>query len=463
MERDTYALYNTLGVQKTATEEEIKKAYRRLALRFHPDKNPNATDQVRTSFNISLVIRKEELMILRTPWYPINFKAITHAYEILSDPKKRQVYDKYGEMGISMLDSVAGFLLDPEIQGPLCMLFTTISLLIILIILFFIFLSIRVDGSVSWSYGVVFIPIWIEDIILFFVLIAYANARKDPSEEGDIDDEYEDLYSQDPGVREQAREARRKQQKTLSRTRNFLHNAYLIMILLFQVFIVLRADKLISWRAVIIFVPYFIVEAINLFPNFVEYRDLLRSARVLDVNGNPSIYLKIKCFFDTFWWFAIRVALSILIVLRIDEVIIWSWGIVFIPLYLIAVRYGLRLLWQWWSLRRAEPLQNKGKVDVIVGAVTFFVVGSLFYTVVGLLASRLDGNTGIKLSSILIPVFITMSLILCCTGCCLPCILLAWNGDDLENGSDSAFKTIDKRITYPTAAGPSTAFASGSN
>ncbi|CAG8561644.1 31601_t:CDS:10 [Gigaspora margarita] len=435
MERDTYALYHTLGVQKAATEEEIKKAYRRLALRYHPDKNPNATDQ-----------------------------AITHAYEILGDSKKRQVYDKYGEMGISMLDSVAGFLLDPEIQGPLCMLFTILSILIILIILFFVFLSIRVDGTVSWSYGIVFIPIWIEDIILFLVLIAYANARKDPSEDTDNDDEYEGLYHQDPEVREQAREARRKQLKALYRTRNFLHNAYLILIVLFEAFIVLRADGKISWSAAIIFAPYFIVEAINLYPNFIEFLDQLKSSRVLDINGNPSIYLKFKCFFDTFWWFAIRISFAILIVLKIDEIIIGSWAIVFIPFYLVGIKYGLRILWLWWNLRRTtEPLQNKGKVDVVVGAISLIVVGTLCYTVVGLLASRLDGNTGIKVSSILIPVFITLSFVFCCTGCCLPCILLVWNADDFESGSDPSLKTHDKRITYPTAAGPSNSFASGSN
>ncbi|CAG8545835.1 4022_t:CDS:2, partial [Racocetra fulgida] len=361
MERDTYALYHTLGVQKTATEEEIKKAYRRLALRYHPDKNPSATDQ-----------------------------AITHAYEILSDPKKRQVYDKYGEMGISMLDSVA-------------------------------------DGSVSWSYGVVFIPIWIEDALLFFVFIAYANARKDSSEIDD--DDYEGLYHQDPEVREQAREARRKQLRALSRTRNFLYNVYLVMILLFQVFIVLRADSIITWKAAMIFAPYFVVEAINLYPTFLVYLDRLKTPIVLDVNGNPSLYLKFKCFFDTFWWFAIRVSLAILIVLKIDQILICDWAVIFIPLYLVGIRYGLQILWLWWNLRRTEPLQNKGRVDVIVGAVSFIIVGSLSYIVIGLLASRLD----------------------------------AWNVDDLENGSDSAFKTHDKRITYPTAAGPSTSFASGSN
>jgi len=78
--------YQILGVQKTATEDEIKKAFRKLALKWHPDRNPDNKKQA------------EE-----------KFKAIAEAYEVLNDPKKKAVYDKYGEEGLK-----AGF--GPE--GP---------------------------------------------------------------------------------------------------------------------------------------------------------------------------------------------------------------------------------------------------------------------------------------------------------------------------------------------------------
>jgi len=68
--------YEVLGVPKGATKEEIKKAYRKLALQFHPDKNAGNKEA-------------EE-----------KFKEATEAYDVLSDDKKRQTYDQYGFAGI---------------------------------------------------------------------------------------------------------------------------------------------------------------------------------------------------------------------------------------------------------------------------------------------------------------------------------------------------------------------------
>jgi molecular chaperone DnaJ len=64
--------YEILGVERGAAEEEIKKAYRKLAVKYHPDKNPGDKTA-------------EE-----------QFKELGHAYEILSDPQKRAAYDQYG-------------------------------------------------------------------------------------------------------------------------------------------------------------------------------------------------------------------------------------------------------------------------------------------------------------------------------------------------------------------------------
>ena len=68
--------YVTLGVERTAADDDIKKAYRKLAMTFHPDRNGGSKDA-------------EE-----------KFKEITEAYDVLRDPQKRATYDRYGEAGL---------------------------------------------------------------------------------------------------------------------------------------------------------------------------------------------------------------------------------------------------------------------------------------------------------------------------------------------------------------------------
>ncbi|CCU77402.1 unnamed protein product [Blumeria hordei] len=65
-------LYNHLGIQPEATQDEIKKAYRKMALKHHPDKNKDNSSSAE------------------------KFKEVSQAYEILSDPEKRSIYDQYG-------------------------------------------------------------------------------------------------------------------------------------------------------------------------------------------------------------------------------------------------------------------------------------------------------------------------------------------------------------------------------
>ncbi len=69
--------YQTLGVSEGASAEEIKKAYRKKALKYHPDKNPDDA-------------QAEE-----------QFKKISEAYDVLGDPQKRELYDRYGEAGVN--------------------------------------------------------------------------------------------------------------------------------------------------------------------------------------------------------------------------------------------------------------------------------------------------------------------------------------------------------------------------
>ncbi|KAG7463988.1 hypothetical protein MATL_G00182520 [Megalops atlanticus] len=78
--------YDILGVSQDASSEDVKKAYRKLALKWHPDKNPDNKEEAER-----------------------KFKEIAEAYEVLSDSSKREAYDRYGKQGMHSAWSEGGF------------------------------------------------------------------------------------------------------------------------------------------------------------------------------------------------------------------------------------------------------------------------------------------------------------------------------------------------------------------
>ncbi|KAM1960860.1 hypothetical protein FF2_020891 [Malus domestica] len=73
--------YSVLRVNRNATQEDLKKAYKKLAMRWHPDKNPVDNEEAEA-----------------------KFKQVCQAYDVLSDPQRRQIYDIYGEEGLNCGD-----------------------------------------------------------------------------------------------------------------------------------------------------------------------------------------------------------------------------------------------------------------------------------------------------------------------------------------------------------------------
>lgn len=94
--------YEILGVKKTDSEAEIKKAYRKQALQWHPDKNQD---------------KKEEA--------EQKFKEINEAYQVLSDAKKRQTYDQFGHAAFDPASGMGGNPFSGQHTGPFTWTYTT--------------------------------------------------------------------------------------------------------------------------------------------------------------------------------------------------------------------------------------------------------------------------------------------------------------------------------------------------
>ncbi|ESL11588.1 heat shock protein [Trypanosoma rangeli SC58] len=149
------SLYATLEVSRDATPQEIKKAYHKMAFRFHPDKTGGTTAE--------------------------QFKLIKDAQSILSDPDQRRVYDMFGRMGV---DSIRQFgdVPVPLTPGAIRGVMFFASFWIFLLLLTVVLVIVRLDYNKSWPWAVVFVPLWVALIPLLLiggVLLFYGTTRRE--------------------------------------------------------------------------------------------------------------------------------------------------------------------------------------------------------------------------------------------------------------------------------------------
>ncbi|KAF9365025.1 hypothetical protein BGX34_011697 [Mortierella sp. NVP85] len=405
METDTVHLYRILGVPKAASPDAIRKAYRRLALRYHPDKvNP-----------------------IEVPDHQTRFQEISIAYQVLSDPKKRRLYDKYGMSGVKMAESDVGSMLI-NMERTLYSTAITLTLVITLTIVFLILLSRQVDGKADWNYFTVFTPIWILDLLIVYTIFQM-NAQKAKDDEEASNALDEEGGGQEPMTADQRDDRRRQQIKRCKRDRSLVKLLRLTGVTLltaFQVLIVMKANDPASVMTVLVFVPYYICE-------FLDFTfTTARRALLLIPQASELPFFKVLGYiFDGFWRRMIFIAFTVLVTLRIDHTIDCSWVIVFIPLYLPGLWYLKELLQVTGSIC-CSPIEDSAIRSeqrlVLTINIVFWTVAIPLYTLIGLLVARLDRHK-FSLYQVLLPVYIILSILLCCSVCCMPCAILGLRGD----------------------------------
>lgn len=278
-----------------------------------------------------------------------------------------------------MADNIGGAMfLDPEVEAIVLAFFCLVSIMIVAVLVWLVFVCLKVDRSVSWTWSVVFIPLWIVNAMALWITF-YRLRHYDPKKNEEINRTFD---------QEEATEVdgllggggKRKQQHRINQFIPFINCC---LIVLFQVGVVLRLDNTIHWSSAIIFIPFYAYELLN------------------------SVVIGKKGWITRLVW-VIQVTCILLQLIYIKEE--YSWAFVFIPLYCLGIFFGYKL-WKQYRFFSSLPTRQEaqqGKLLITITSIIYSVIAALFYTVLGFIVARLDGSSQVRLSLILIPIFILL-------------------------------------------------------
>jgi curved DNA-binding protein CbpA len=358
--------YEQLGLLENSkcSSDEIKRAYKKRSLQLHPDRLAQKGIQVTAEHNR-------------------QFQQLKEAYDVLSDPRKRRIYDKLGKSGLKLIDSpqevnpkdlIKNF---QQNKKDRCKLILLILLIFIGILLLPILFCLKCDGrleNVPWV--AIWTPMWLINSVMVISAILFLMEK---------DEEENDHLSEEIGDEENQKNEREKVPFWIK----FIFAMKTFSFVLLQIFILLKLDHYLSssfnWYRV--FIPWFIYELFGIFeklpgafatvvePNF-EAID--QTTAIPDEEKNiQKLMLETEYFRKrleklmtrkSFGISLLRVWFALFLAAQLDDRVDWDWGLVMLPIWvylLLEILFGYRL--RQWGASYLEGIDyeavERGEVD----------------------------------------------------------------------------------------------------
>ncbi|KAL1521040.1 hypothetical protein AB1Y20_022595 [Prymnesium parvum] len=373
-------LYAVLKVRRNATPDEIKKAYRKLALKYHPDKNPDEGHR---------------------------FREISVAYTTLSSPAKRDVYDSYGVQGAQFFDSLVSHGVPPWMltKAAQCSILALLCVFVLNILVCLpMFVLLRVEGTLQWPWAAVLTPLWVINLILCSVLVAPLCMQHERGCRGcrhpcDLMACFSVL--------------------------SWRATLVLALLLAFELLLTWQLDSEGAGREFgysIALSPLFVLVAAALLDSLKHLAIAVYRFRAhhggSDSNMPTPATLRSKALHALFR--CLLMACVLLLGLKLDGVLRVSWWLILLPAWLMFAVEGVGL-WQAWrdvgAAANAPPDERTARrvMLVCVSLVSLVLLACLL-----LLSLLLGGQAHYSATTVLTPLFSFLSL-LCCCGCTLAC------------------------------------------
>jgi len=411
------AYYDLLQVSRDVSEQDLKRAYRKRALRLHPDRGGD----------------------------PEEFKCMKDAYDVLLDPKKRQIYDRYGEAAVKAMDGnvssemFIAILLNIDARDR-ALLILALTVVTGYLLLFPILLSIRWDHPKSMSFAQVFFPVWFALAgVLGCCLCVVRAPVSDPNED---DDE----------MRKQIEEMQ-LQTRTLQ-VRGILSVLVLFVLLLF---LVLRLDGEVNWSYFAVIWPWFVLEA-----GIAFFKIYNADATFVMSGGNPEIVQQagkwstkdyighvISLMSSNFF----HLIFACLVALKMDGNAM-SWWVAFSPLWVSWTMSIIMNLSRYASVKSAAELESMSETDrakaVTVESIISIFAGHLIsLAFVVLFCMKLVHPTAFPAWIVFLPLFLAGCCFCSCISCCI-CVMGPPQAED-EGEASGAGLTGEQQGKTPTA------------